>query len=94
MSASSDLRSLFANYARGKITAEQLEVLEDALREDSNLRREFTEYMNIDSALGHLAALSEAEVAEIEGLKSDELSAYTTLTLAAFWISAINPASQ
>ena len=66
MSDSTDARSLFADYASGEISAEQLHELETALREDSNLRREFIEYLNIDSALGDLAALSEAESAEIE----------------------------
>ena len=41
-------------------------MLEAALRDDAQLRRDFIEYMNLDSALSDLAALSEAEVAEIE----------------------------
>jgi hypothetical protein len=36
------------------------------LREDAELRRDFIEYMNVDSALSDLAALSEAEAADIE----------------------------
>ena len=66
MSDSTDLRPLFVDYANGAISAEQLQALEAALREDTDLRREFIEYMNIDSALGDTAALSEAELAEFE----------------------------
>ena len=66
MSDSPDLRSLFADYASGGISAEQLQMMEAALRDDAQLRRDFIEYMNLDSALSDLAALSEAEVAEIE----------------------------
>ncbi|KAA5542702.1 iron dicitrate transport regulator FecR [Roseiconus nitratireducens] len=66
MSESTDLRSLFADYASGEITAEQLQVLEAALRQDALLRRDFIEYLNVDSALGELAALPESEVVRIE----------------------------
>ncbi len=66
MSGSQDVRSLFASYAFGEIAAEQLQVLEGALREDSELRREFIEYMNVDSALSDLAVLTPTELAEIE----------------------------
>jgi len=66
VSDSNDIRSLFARYVRDEMTAEQLRDLETALRNDDNFRREFIEYMNIDSALGDMAALSQAEVAEIE----------------------------
>jgi hypothetical protein len=69
-----DLRRLFADYARGGISAEQLEMLEAALREDAHLRRDFIEYMNVDSALSDLAALSEAEVAEMEVTKHGDES--------------------
>ena len=62
MSDSQDLQSLFALYASGDIAAEQLHDLEVALREDAELRREFIEYLNIDSALDDLAALTAAEV--------------------------------
>ncbi len=66
MSESTDLRTLFVDYALGIISAEQLQPFEAALREDCDLRRDFIEYMNIDSALGDMAALSEAELAEFE----------------------------
>ena len=66
MSDSPDLRPLFADYASGGISAEQLQTLEAALRDDAELRREFIEYMNLDSALSDLAALSETEVAAME----------------------------
>lgn len=69
-----DVRRLFVDYARGGIAAEQLQTLEAALREDAELRREFIEYMNVDSALGDLAALSQPEVAEIEAAKDEDTS--------------------
>ena len=77
MSDSTDLRSLFVDYALGEISAEQLQALEAALREDSDLRRDFIEYMNIDSALGDMAALSEVELAEFETTKLDNKSCAT-----------------
>jgi hypothetical protein len=46
--------------------------LEAALRVDADLRREFIEYMNVDSALGDLAALSKAEVAEFEATTHED----------------------
>lgn len=61
MSNSTELRALFGDYAGGRISAEQLEVLEAALAGDADLRREFIEYMNLDSALGDIAALPESE---------------------------------
>lgn len=64
MSDSSKLRPLFAAYANGGISSAQLQELEAALREDAVLRREFIEYLNLDSALGDLAALSETEAAQ------------------------------
>lgn len=67
MSDSNDLRALFADYVNGDISAEHLQALEAALRVDADLRRAFIEYMNIDSAIGDLAALPETEAAEIEG---------------------------
>lgn len=74
MSDSIDVRLLFADFAAGEISAEQLQTLEAALREDAGLRREFIEYLNLDSALGDLAALSRAEVAEIEAAKHQDMS--------------------
>ena len=59
-------RGLFADYASGEIEADDLRILEAALREDAELRREFIEYMNVDSALGDLAALTEAEADELD----------------------------
>ena len=69
MSDSTDLRFMFVDYALGVISAPELQALEAALREDSDLRRDFIEYMNIDSALGDMAALSGAELAEFETTK-------------------------
>jgi hypothetical protein len=74
VSDSIDLRPLFADYASGGISAQQLPTLEAAFREDAQLRRDFIEYMNVDSALGDLAALSESEVAEIEVAKHGDVS--------------------
>jgi hypothetical protein len=72
---SNDLRLLFAEYVNGEISAERLQALEAALREDVDLRREFIEYMNVDSALGDLAALSEAEV---DALSLSEVASSTS----------------
>ncbi len=70
-----DVRQLFSHYCRGEISAEQLQALESALREDADLRNEFIEYMNVDSGLGQLAALSKGERAEIRSFEFDaELS--------------------
>lgn len=69
MSNLSDVRRLFAVYASEEISADELQALEAALREDAELRREFIEYLNIDSALGDLAALSRAELEEIEAVR-------------------------
>ncbi len=77
MTDSADLRPLFVAYALGAISPEQLQALEAALRADSDLRRDFIEYMNIDSALGDMAALSEAELAELETTKPDNGSRVT-----------------
>ena len=63
MSDSSDIRSLFAEYARGEIGKSELERLDAALRGNSQLTDEFIEYMNVASALGDIAALSDVEVA-------------------------------
>ena len=65
MTDASDLRSLFANYISGDISSTQLQALEAALSESSYLRRDFIEYMNIESAICDLAAISEHEIAEI-----------------------------
>lgn len=77
MSDSTDLRSLFVDYALGAISAEQLQAFEAALRENSDLRRDFIEYMNLDSALGDMAALSAAELAEFETAKLENGSRAT-----------------
>ena len=66
MRNSEDQQALFAEYASGGISRKRLQLLEAALREDFELRNEFVEYMNLDAALGDLAALTEDEIAEIE----------------------------
>ena len=74
MSDSTQAHRLFAAYMGGEISADQLLTLEAVLREDAGLRQEFIEYMNVDSALGDLAALSEAELAEIEAAEIEDNS--------------------
>lgn len=69
MSDQHELRGLFASYASGEIAEEQLTDLEAALREDAELRREFIQYLNLDSGLAELAALSTVEIAELEGVQ-------------------------
>jgi ferric-dicitrate binding protein FerR (iron transport regulator) len=63
-----DRHTLFAEYSSGDMTAERFHMLEMSLREDASLRSRFIEYMNLDAALGDLAALPESEVAEFERL--------------------------
>lgn len=48
--------ALFDDYARGRITPAQLRQLNAALAEHADVRREFIEYLNLDSALADLAA--------------------------------------
>lgn len=74
MSDPTDLRALFGEYAGGSISAEQLKVLEAALAGDADLRREFIEYMNLDSALGDIAAISESEVVATARDHADSMS--------------------
>lgn len=83
MSGSQDPRSLFALYASGEIAAEQIYDLEAALRQDSALRREFIEYLNVDSALTDLAALTPTELADIERETTTDASRKSVPTVAA-----------
>ena len=69
MSERADLRGLFADYASGAMAEEQLRALETALCEDAELRQDLIEYLNVDSALGNLAALSGAEMAELDAVQ-------------------------
>jgi hypothetical protein len=62
---------LFADYVTGTISADDLQRLEAALIESEALRREFIDYLNIDAALADLAALSPAEVAELDSLEAE-----------------------
>ena len=62
-----ELRFMIAEYAHGQISEVRLRRLEAELREDDRLRAEFIEYMNIDAALGDHAALSESEIAQLDG---------------------------
>ncbi|MEM7477982.1 MAG: FecR family protein [Planctomycetota bacterium] len=66
MTHSDEVRSMFAQYARNEISEERLRRLEAALREDDGLRAEFIEYMNVDAALGDLAALSQSEIDQLD----------------------------
>ena len=61
MNSSSDLQALIADYAAGVIAPADLRKLETALRSNAELRRDFIEYMNLDSAISDRAALSDAE---------------------------------
>lgn len=61
MSRPSDKQTLIADYAAGIIDADALGELERSLRADAEFRRAFIEYLNLDSALSDLAALSDAE---------------------------------
>ncbi len=70
MSLDSEIRALFAEYADGQIPTDRLAMLETRLRVDAAVRREFIEYLNVDSALGDLAALSPAERTEAESLRA------------------------
>jgi hypothetical protein len=61
VNADSEPRAIFAEYVSGVISKDQLLKLDAALRNDEELRRDFTEYLNLDSAISNLAALSEAD---------------------------------
>lgn len=61
----SNKQTLIADYAAGVIDADGFRELESALRSDAKFRREFIEYMNLDSAISDLAALSDTEFAAI-----------------------------
>lgn len=66
MSNRDNRRALFAEYLSGEMTDERFHILETLLRKDVDLRAEFIEFMNVDAALGDLAALPESEVARFE----------------------------
>lgn len=66
-----DVLALFGDYASATISAEQLRILESALRDDKELRLEFIEYLNLDAALGDLAALTGVEIAEMDMVGSN-----------------------
>lgn len=61
MSSQLDRQMLIADYASGTIKADAFRKLELALRSDEEFRRDFIEYMNLDSAISDLAALSDME---------------------------------
>jgi ferric-dicitrate binding protein FerR (iron transport regulator) len=48
-----------ARYADGTLDEAEVKQLESALRDDAALRREFIEYLNVDSAIAECAALPE-----------------------------------
>lgn len=66
MSDTKTPRELFSRYVAGDITSAEIATLEAALRDDAELRKEFINYLNLDSALGDLAALSDTELKEVE----------------------------
>ncbi len=80
MSDRASPRGLFADYASGEIDEGDLRLLETSLREDAALRLEFIEYMNVDSALGDLAALTEAEADELDAVLPDGVAATSSRT--------------
>lgn len=61
VNAASDHQLLIAAYADGTIDAADLQRLESLLRNDKDCRQQFIQYLNIDSALSDLAALSDDE---------------------------------
>ncbi|QDT07390.1 FecR protein [Rubripirellula lacrimiformis] len=61
MNSSPDQQALIADYAAGVIDADDFRKLERTLRSDAEFRRDFMEYMNLDSAISDRAALSDAE---------------------------------
>jgi len=64
-----ETQNLFAEYFSGEISEGRLHKLEQALSQDADLRRQFIEHANVDSALSDLAALSMAELAEFDSLE-------------------------
>jgi len=50
-----------ARYMEGNLEAHEVAAMETALQQDAALRRQYLEYMNIDSALGEMAALPDSE---------------------------------
>ncbi|WP_052336068.1 FecR domain-containing protein [Rhodopirellula sallentina] len=80
MTPTEDLRIMIAEYARSEISEVRLRTLEAALREDDGFRSEFIEYMNIDAALGDLAALSETEIAQLHGSTNESADPYEGTT--------------
>ncbi|TWU51793.1 FecR family protein [Rubripirellula reticaptiva] len=61
MSSPTDKQNLIADYAAGTIEADAFRELEKSLRRDAEFRRDFIEYLNLDSSLSDLAALSDSE---------------------------------
>jgi len=74
MSDTSDARRLFAQYAAGEIDEDGLRELQSAIVEDTALRSDFIEYLNVDSALSDLAALPDAE---FEAMQTTDVSRNT-----------------
>ncbi|MBD3676320.1 MAG: FecR domain-containing protein [Planctomycetaceae bacterium] len=70
MNPTSPSHQLFADYVAGTISADDLQRLEVALTESEALRQEFIGYLNIDAALADVAALSPAELAELEAIEA------------------------
>ena len=68
MSSPSGKQMLIADYAAGIIEADALRELERSLLVDAEFRRDFIEYLNLDSAISDLAALSDVEFEAINSL--------------------------
>ncbi len=71
-----------ARYMEGTLTASEVKDLETALQQDAHLRRQTLEYLNIDSALGEIAALPDSETLRVcEG--PEKTRPWSLLTLVA-----------
>jgi hypothetical protein len=56
-----------ACYIEGTLSADGVKDLEAALQQDTELRRDFLEYLNIDAAMAEIAALPDSETVEVCG---------------------------
>ncbi|TWT54813.1 FecR protein [Rubripirellula amarantea] len=78
MSRPSERQMLIADYASGTIDAESLQRLESALRSDAHFRRNFVEYMNVDSAISDVAAISDSE---FDAMSSEHLASANSVVM-------------
>jgi hypothetical protein len=78
-----------ARYIEGTLPAEELKLLEEALRTDPALRRFYLEYVNLDSALAASAALPEHEFAGFQEEPVERPAARNRLTSRRCWASFV-----